>query len=171
MAKLAAKDRKKVAAAEATQGGFELIAPGKYRAALKDVETRTSNAGNPMWVAVFNEIHGLDGKKVPGQQWYNLNLPTSDTPPDGYEKGAEKWEQYQALCAGRIKAFFEAFGYTVDSDTDEMIGDECIIQIGIRTIKSGAKAGEKANEVNGVFPLDSVPSIAGSKDDDGDDDF
>lgn len=174
MPKLAAKDRKKVASSEATQGGFDLIPPGKYRATLKDVEARTSNAGNPMWVAVFNEIHGIDGKKVPGQQWYNLNLPTSDEAPEGYEKGQEKWEQYQNLCAGRIKAFFEAFGYDVDSDTEEMYGEECVIQIGQRTIKSGARAGEKANEVNGVFPLDSVPGLAGggsSDDGDGDDDF
>jgi hypothetical protein len=109
-----------------------------------------------MWVAEFQNIVTLDGEEKPGRQWYNLNLPTTDTPPDGYEKGAEKWEQYQGLCAGRIKAFFEAFGYTEDSDTDEMIGDRVVLQIGIRTIQNGDRKGESTNTVNGVAPLDSV---------------
>lgn len=170
MPKLAAKDRKKVGSAEATSGGFEPIAPGKYLATLNGVEARTSNAGNPMWVAEFTEITALDGTKVPGRQWMNMMLPTSDTPPEGYTKPAEKWEMYQRLCAGRIKAFFEAFGYDVDSDTDEMIGEQAVIQIGIRTIQNGEKAGQKANEVNGVFPADSVPSVAAASED-SDDDF
>lgn len=169
MPKLAAKDRKKVDAAEASSGGFEPIKPGKYRATLSGVESKTSSNGNPMWTAEFTDITALDGTKQPGRQWMNMMLPTSDTPPDNYTKGAEKWAQYQALCAGRIKAFYEAFGYTVDSDTDEMVGEDAIIQIGIRTIQNGARAGEKTNEVNGIFPLSSVPDIAASGDDDEDD--
>lgn len=156
MPKLAAKDRKKVAKAEAVSGGFEPLKPGKYIAELTEVEAKKSAAGNPMWVAEFQSITTLDGDEKPGRQWYNLNLPTSDTPPDGYEKGEEKWAQYQGLCAGRIKAFFEAFGYTEDSDTDEMIGDRVVLQIGIRTIQNGDRKGESTNTVNGVAPLDSV---------------
>jgi hypothetical protein len=161
MPKLAAKDRKKVEKSEAVSGGFELLKPGKYVAELTGVEAKASAAGNPMWVAEFSEIHNLDGERMPGRQWYNLNLPTTDTPPDGYvgkgKKSAEEsWAQYQALCSGRIKAFFEAFGFTPDSDTDEMIGERCVIQIGVRTIQQGARAGEQANSLNGVAPLDSV---------------
>lgn len=168
MPKLAAKDRKKVAKAEAVGGGFEPLTPGKYIAELSEVEAKKSAAGNPMWVAEFVEIHSLDGEKQPGRQWYNLNLPTTDTPPDDYEKGAEKWEQYQGLCAGRIKAFFEAFGYSEDSDTDEMIGDRVVLQIGVRTIQNGERKGEKTNTVNGVAPLDSVNFEDGDGGDDSD---
>lgn len=156
MPKLTAKDRKKVEKATAVSGEFEPLKPGKYVATLSAVEAKKSAAGNPMWVAEFEDIHNLDGDKQPGRQWYNLNLPTSDTPPDNYEKGAEKWEQYQRLCEGRIKSFFEAFGYTVDSDTDEMIGDRCVLIIGIRTINNGDRAGQQTNTVNGVKPFDSV---------------
>lgn len=170
MPKLAVKDRKKVEKAEAVGGGFEPLKPGKYVATLSGVVAKTSAAGNPMWVAEFEDIHDLDGDKKPGRQWYNLNLPTSPTPPDGYTKGADKWEQYQNLCAGRIKQFFEVFGFTVDSDTDEMIGERCVLRIGVRTIQNGVKAGEQTNSIEGIAELDSV-DFAGSDDDGDDDDF
>jgi Protein of unknown function (DUF669) len=169
MAKLAAKDRKKVSKADAVTGDFEPLSPGKYVATLKGVEAKMSAAGNPMWVAEFEDLHNLDGDRQPGRQWYNLNLPTSDTPPDGYAKGAEKWEQYQALCAGRIKSFFEAFGYELDSDTDEMIGEQAVLTIGIRTIQNGDRKGQKTNSVNAVSSVDSVQgadAIGGADDDD-----
>jgi hypothetical protein len=156
MPKLAAKDRKKVEKSTAVGGGFEPLKPGKYVASLKEVEAKTSGNGNPMWVAEFEEIHSLDGDKQPGRQWYQMMLPTTVDAPDDYAKGQDKWEQYQDLCSGRIKAFFEAFGYTPDSDTDEMIGEKAVLQIGVRTIQNGARAGEQTNEVRGVFPLDSV---------------
>lgn len=171
MPKLAAKDRKKVEKAEATSGEFKPLKPGKYVAELSAVEAKNSSAGNPMWVAEFQEIHDLDGEKQPGRQWYNLNLPTTVDPPEGYTKGAEKWAQYQGLCAGRIKSFFEAFGYTVDSDTDEMIGDRVVIILGIRTIQNGERAGQQTNSVNGVLPLDSVSYAEGDGESGSDDEF
>ena len=175
MAKLSVKDRKKVAKAEATGGGFKPITAGKYVAELSQVEVKVSANGNPMWVAEFTDIHDLDGEQVPGRQWYNLNLPTTDTPPDGYKPARggdpkEKWAQYQELCAGRIKQFFEVFGFTEDSDTDEMIGERAVLQIGIRTIQNGPKTGEQTNTVNGLQPLDSV-TFAGSDDSDDEDNF
>lgn len=153
MPKLAAKDRKKVEKADAVTGDFQPLTPGKYVATLSNVEAKSSAAGNPVWNAEFTDITSLDGDKQPGRQWYNLNLPTTDDPPEGYTKGAEKWATYQRMCAGRLKAFFEAFGYTVDSDTDEMIGDQCILQLGIQTIQKGPRAGQKTNSVNAVLPL------------------
>lgn len=153
MPKLAATTRKKVAKATSVSGDFEPLKPGKYVGTLAEVEAKKSAAGNPMWVAQFEDITSMDGERQPGRQWYNLNLPTSDTPPDDYEKDAEKWEQYQRLCEGRLKAFFEAFGYEVDSDTDEFIGERCVLTIGVRTIQKGERAGEKTNTVNGVKPL------------------
>lgn len=153
MPKLAAKMRKQVDQSEAVSGEFPVWKPGKYVGVLNEVEAKNSSAGNPMWVAEFGDIVNMEGEAQPGRQWYNLNLPTSDTPPDDYEKGEEKWLQYQGLCKGRIKAFFEAFGYETNSDTDEMIGDRCILTIGVRTIQYGDRAGEKTNTVNGVAPL------------------
>lgn len=156
MPKLAAKDRKKVEKADAVSGDFQPLTPGKYIATLSQVEAKNSAAGNPVWNAEFTDVMTLEGEKQPGRQWYNLNLPTSDEAPEGYTKGAEKWATYQRMCAGRLKAFFEAFGYTVDSDTDEMIGDKVVLQIGITTIQKGPRAGQKTNSVNAVLPLGEI---------------
>lgn len=159
MPKLAAKDRKKVAKAEATGGGFEPLEPGKYVGTLEAVEAKVSGAGNAYWNCVFTDITDLDGNQHPGKQWYMVMLPI-DTMPDDYTPKSSKkspeeaWATYQALTAGRIKAFFEAFGYTVDSDTDEMVGDKAVLQIGIDTIQKGPKAGQPTNRVNNITSLE-----------------
>lgn len=166
MPKLAAKIKKKVEKAQAVSGEFEPLAPGKYVAVLNEVEAKSSAAGNPMWVAEFGDIRDMDGESQPGRLWYNLNLPTTDTPPDDYAKGEEKWKQYQRLCEGRIKAFFEAFGYEVDSDTDEMVGEEVVLIVGVRTISNGPRAGERTNSVNGVKSAEGVETSSNGDDDD-----
>lgn len=173
MPKLAAKARKGVEKAQAVSGGFELLKPGKYVAELSNVEAKKSAAGNPVWSAEFNEIHALDGERQPGRQWYNLNLPSDVMPEDykpksGNKSPEEAWESYQSLCNGRLKAFFEAFGFSIDSDTDEMIGERAVLQIGVRTIQNGPKKGEDTNTVNGVFPLDSVEYAESGSDGDSD---
>lgn len=166
MPKLAAKVRKKVEKAKAVSSDFEPLSPGKYVGTLSAVEAKDSSAGNAMWAIEFEDIHDLDGERQPGRQWMNLMLPQDVMPEDYKPKSGKKspkdaWEAYQAMTEGRIKQFFEAFGFTVDSDTDEMIGEKCVLQIGIRTIQNGPKAGQKSNQVNGVAPLDSIDFEAG----------
>lgn len=162
MAKLDSTLAQAVSSAQDVDGGFELIEPGRYVATLFDVESRYTNAGDAMWVAVFNEITKLStGEKVPGRQWYNLVLPASDPMPAGYQPrnastSPEKaWEFKNNMAASRLRQFFDAMGYTTDSDTEEMIGDKCVIQISVRTIQNGARKGERTNSVAGVFPLPS----------------
>src|SRR5690242_19587452 len=149
MPKLSAKARKKVDKAEAVSGGFEPLDPGKYVATLLSCEAKNSSAGNPMWAVQFHELFSLDGEPQPGRQFLNLMMP-QEKMPEGYTPGPrskaktpeEAWENYQGMVNGRIKAFFEAFGYTVDSDTDEMIGDRCVLQLGVETVTQGPKKGE-----------------------------
>lgn len=180
MAKLAAKDRKKVQAAEPVKGSFEAFAPGKYVGELLEVETKVSAAGNAYWNIVFGEIHNLDGEKQPGRQWFRLMLPVDKMPVDYAPKKkpnaseaerVESWNTYQSITAGRIKSFFEAFGYSVDSDTDEMIGDKAILQIGVETVQQGANAGNLRNVVNDVLPLGDIDPDFGADADKATDDF
>lgn len=159
MPKLAARDRKVVENAEPT--GFKPLPPGKYIATLSKVEAKTSAAGNPTWSAEFNEIHDLEGNRQPGRLWYNLNLPVDKmpanyTPRSSSKSPEEAWAIFQNISASRLKDFFEAFGYTVDSDTDEMIGEKCVLVVGVGTVQRGPRTGEETNQVNGVQPLDSV---------------
>lgn len=172
MAKLAAKDRKKVKAAEAVTGEFTPMPAGRYVATLSEVEERTSKAGNKYWNCTFTDIENMEGETQPGRLWYTVMLPI-DKMPDDYKPGPkskaatreEAWETYQALTAGKIKAFFEAFGYSEDSDTDEMLGEQVILQVGIETIQQGERTGQKTNRVNAIRPLGD--HVAGG-DDDGD---
>ncbi|QXJ40733.1 hypothetical protein [Curtobacterium phage Parvaparticeps] len=137
---------------EATHGGdFEPLPAGKYLARLAKVEERNTRAGAPAWNAEFEEIHRLeDLEKQPGRQWLNLNLPQGKKMPQSYTKGQEKWDQYQNLSKGRLAAFFEAFGFTADSDTDEMIGEWAVIVLTITTIQQGPKAGQRTNSVQDI---------------------
>lgn len=174
MPKLAAKVRKRVDKAEANTGEFKPLAPGKYVATLSEVEVTKSAGGDPMWRVVFEDLHDLDGDRQPGRQWYNLMIPLEpgDMPEDYAPRNSKKspqeaWNMRQSLAEGRMKAFFEAFGFTTDSDTDEMIGDKVIVQIGVRTISKGAKAGQQTNDVNAVLPLDSVDGAGDIGDGDG----
>lgn len=178
MPKLNTKDRKKVQKAEAVSGEFEPLTPGKYVASLSEVEVRTSQNGNPMWNITYTDLQTMDGESVSGRQWYTLMLP-QDKMPEDYKpsdnalkraKGdvAAAWDNYQEFVAGRIKSWFEAHGYDVDSDTDELIGEQVILQIGVETINRGERAGQRTNRVNAVLPLGDH-EVEG--DDDGDDEF
>jgi len=155
MPKLDSKTAKTVGDTEATHGGdFPLLEPGDYLARLAGVELREPNKYDAaQWSAEFEEIHALDGTRQPGRQWLNLTLPSSNTPHPKYENGADKWEKYQNMLRGRLSAFFEAFGYSADSDTDEMLGEWAKIHIKQGTIQSGPKLGEKRNEIDDINPV------------------
>lgn len=162
MPKLTAQAQQAVETVEAFSGDYALIEPGRYLASLTKVEVKDANHGGLQWSAEFNEIHTLDGTRQPGRQWLNLNLPIAGKAPASYTNGDEKWEKFQAVSAARVKAFFQAFGYTTDSDTDEMIGEKAIIEIEIRTIQNGPKRGQQVNGIKAVYPAgDAAVKTAG----------
>lgn len=169
MPKIAANIVQQVEESEAT-AGFELVDPGQYLGRLAKVDAREKD-GKVSWSAEFDEIHTLDGEKVPGRQWLNLNMPIGaigDPAPSWYQKDQKAWNTYQRMSNGQLKAFFEAFGYTADSDTDEMLGEWAVLVIGIATIQAGARQGEKTNRVNGIKPVDDsveIPEVEALDDD------
>lgn len=133
---------KKTAAAVAEQESqsFEPIPDGIYTAKLLSVEARESRAGNPMWTW---ELEIDEGDHKGRRQWVNTSLSEN-----------AQW---------KMKEVFDAFGYTTDSDTDEMVGDRIKIAVSTRVIESGSRAGQKGNNVDRCLPL-------GDSDDDDDDD-
>ena len=165
MPKLNAKLATTVGNAEATTGSYELIKPGRYAATLSNVEVKDGNHGMVQWSAEFNEITDTNGSKIPGRQWLNLNVPTDGPAPASYVNGPDKWASYQSVSAARLKSFFEAFGYTSDSDTDEMLGERALIEIEIRTIQNGPRRGEQVNGVKAVHPVPAGTAKSGGTED------
>lgn len=164
MPKLDTKTSKSVAEAEASSGGGEytLIEPGRYFATLTNVEVREGRYG-PQWSAEFSDIHDAKGMRQPGRQWYNLNVPVDGHMSPAYQNGEDKWMKFQEVNRSKMKQFFEAFGYTTDSDTDEMVGERVAIDIEIRTIQNGPRTGERVNGVKAVHP---ATNLAGGVADD-----
>jgi hypothetical protein len=176
MPKLTAKQTKTIEEAKEVSTSFEAWPSGKYIGTLREVEERTGKeSGNAYWSVEFEDFVDLDGEKYPGRQWYNVMLPISKMPKDylpkkmrdkglavsdldddQLEEREAAWENYQGMVAARIKEFFAAFGYTSDSDTDEMVGEQCIVIIGQQTQQVGQNKGKVVNVVNGVEPLASV---------------
>ena len=155
MPKLAANAAKAVGAAEAVHGGgeFEPHPPGKYLARLTDVSVRDelNKYDAPQWSAEFQDLVSLETQEaVPGRQWLELTIPTGSKVHPSYTNGPEKWAKYQEMVQGRLKAFFEAFGYTVDSDTDEMLNEYAILTLGITTVQQGVNEGKKRNRVTDI---------------------
>lgn len=183
MPKLAAKHRKAAATVENTGGDFKAFPPGKYIATLAKVEARQSAAGNSYWNWEFKDITSLDGTKQPGRLWHRTMLPI-DTMPDDYVPGKHKragttpsqqekeesWKQYQDLTLLRFREAYEAFGYTMDTDTDEMVGEKVALVVGVTTQQQGANAGKEVNEINGLESADDYETDTGDGNSD-DDDF
>lgn len=163
MPKLAAGLAKRVETAEAQHssgGDFELLTPGVYLAQLREVTVREkpNKHGAAIWSTEYHNLHNLEtGQKYPGRQWYDFTLPLpQDKPTTVYlnEGGTpEKWEKYQIRLQGLLKGFFESFGYSVDSDTDELLGEWALITVKIGTIQSGVNQGKQRNEVTGIEAL------------------
>ena len=183
MPKLAGKMQKDVKGAEAAKpsGNFELIPRGKYVATLTAVTEEDSDFG-VRWVAEFSEItHPTTGDKQPGRQWFNIPMPqdVKDVPDDyepqqrrGQKKQtkAEAWASLQEYRVSTLKAFFDAMGYTEDTDTDEMVDDgaKALITISQRTAKQGARKGDRFNFVGGLEPIPEdleIPESDDSEDD------
>lgn len=168
MPKLDKKTAAKVDEAEEVTGGFEPHPAGLYIASLKEVESRTAASTKaPMWGIEMEDLHDLEGNAYPGRQFTNLVLPGDDDEiPDSYkqnEKSIEKgvtredaWISRNDFLRGKLKRFFNAFEMTLDSDTDEMIGERCVIKLVVKTAEAGKRKGELVNEIDDFRPLSSV---------------
>jgi hypothetical protein len=123
-----------------------------------------------LWNVTFADIRNNKGEQQPGRLFWNLMLPTQDAPPDDFKPGEQgrddKWTKYQDRCYGQLHGFFEALGFTTDSDTDEMLGERCLVVVGVETIQQGPRTGLQTNRVNGIEPIPDGSSFADSDDND-----
>ncbi|WAB10093.1 hypothetical protein SEA_JUMBOSET_45 [Arthrobacter phage Jumboset] len=153
MPKLNKKLAAAVETAEVVSGDFPLLDNGYYYAQLGDVEVQDGNYA-PVWNATLENLHKQStNEKASGKQWLRLNVVSDEKAPASYTNGDKKWASFHSMSQGQLRGFFEAFGYTPDSDTDEMRGEWALIKVGTRIISSGDRKGEKVNEVKSIGPV------------------
>lgn len=134
MPKLNKSQVKEVAKSEAwNPNGFKLLPEGRYAGRLQKVEERQGKE-YPYWSWWFTQIHDEEGETYGGTQFHTTSLSPK--------------------AAGGLKATFEAMGYSLDSDTDEMIGEWAVLYVSQEIQAQGAKAGQMVNRVTGLGTFD-----------------
>lgn len=143
MPKLPKTVAKKAQAAESTS--FEPIPEDTYLVELKAVHTTNKDGevlagpSGPYWSWELAVVGGeYDTRKL----WVNTSLSE-----------AALWKMNET---------FTAFGYTCDSDTDEIIGDKALAVVTQRVIERGSRKGQLSNNVENLMPAD---ADAGDDDD------
>lgn len=133
MAKLSKQVAQQAEAQADDWSGAGVVPPGVYLCKLSEVDSSKSGPAGPYWVWTYEAVGVQDepkGKKF----WDNTSL-------------SEK-------AVGRLGKVFEAFGVPTDTDTDDMIGMLCAVEVKIGTINQGDRAGEQRNEVVMVHSAD-----------------
>lgn len=169
MPKLNKAMAKAVSNAEISSGDFPLLDPGYYYVQLEGVEVFDGNFA-PRWNATLTNLHKKDTlEKASGKQWFSMNVPPEGPAPANYTNGDKKWASFQSMSQGQLHGFFDAFGYSTDSDTDEMVGEWAVAKVVIETMKGGPRQGEKTNRVKSLsaVPDDFDPSELSEDGDDG----
>ncbi len=115
--------------APASAGGL-LLEEGLYAAQLIKV---TEHEGEEFdyWEWEFGNLHDENGTRRGGRQWNNTSL-------------SPKSRMFLAQT-------FEAFGYTPDSDTDEMLAEWVVLSVVQEIRTKGKTAGKTVNSVNGLL--------------------
>ena len=114
--------------------GFEPFPPGIYPARLESViafEPKKSN-GHPYWRWEYQIMDYVGAPAAGRRVWNNTSMDPKS-----------RWA---------LKEAFEAFRAQTSDDTDELLGSICLVQVEIRTIESGPRAGEEANSVRKTLP-------------------
>lgn len=130
------------AVSNSESSSFEPLPESIYTVKLNNVTVKEGDKG-PYWSW---ELEVVEGEFKTRRQWVNTSLSE-----------AADW---------KLKEVFDAFGYTADSDTDEMVGERCKIAVTQRVIEKGARAGETGNNVDRCIPISDDDTDAESDEDD-----
>lgn len=124
--------------ASEAESSFSPLEEGVYTGRLAGVEAKESRNGKPMWTWEFDEIENFEGVSQSGRLWVNTVI--------------------QDNTMWKLNEMFTAFGYTTDSDTDEMVGERCKLVVSQRLIEAGARKGQTGNNVDRCLPLEHADS-------------
>jgi len=103
-----------------------------------------------IYPCVLREVEVKEGKKAPYWNWEYEVIP-------GHEYAGRRFWNVTSLspkAAFKMKETFEAFGVPTTTDTDELVGSVVNLEVIMRTIQEGDRAGQQANQVAKVLPYD-----------------
>lgn len=122
------------AADDAEVQDFSALEPGTYVVAVKEIDvTAKTKGGDPMWVWQFKVVD----PEYP--QYKNRTL---------FDRTA-----LTESAAWKLKQLYGALGFTLDSDTDELIGEKCKVVVTQQEIPSGARKGQTGNNNDSYLAL------------------
>lgn len=116
-------------------GGSAPLEDGIYILRLHSVDVTGKGAAGPYWTWEFRVVEGPDG------------------PMNGRRRLWDRISLSEA-AAWKIKEFYTAMGFTLDSDTDEMLGEHVKAYVIQEPIQSGAKAGQMGNTISEYMEID-----------------
>lgn len=114
--------------------GGGLLPEGWYLAELIEVEDKGGD--NNRWDWVFSRLREYDlpnrevGPSHAGRCWWT----TTDTPDS----------------VGKIKSTFAAFDATLDTDTDDLLGEEVLVYLAVEIARAGKRKGEQRNSMTAI---------------------
>lgn len=115
-----------------------------YVLRLRDVDGSQSGPSGPYWRWEFEVAHHADPSLNGRRLWTNTSLSKK--------------------AAWKLKEAFDAFGVSLDTDTDDLCGELCLATVTQAVIQSGKRTGEIGNEISKLMPLPDDWDLA---DDDG----
>jgi hypothetical protein len=133
---------------ETSASSFEPLEAGVYYLRLRDVDGSREGPSGPYWSWEFDVVQSTTDSAPSGRLWNNTSLSEA--------------------ARFKLKETFDAFGVPADTDTDDLVGQCVKAVVSIRTIQSGARKGEPANQIDRlVKPEDDweAPAAAPTEDD------
>ena len=123
------------AAENATSGGGSApLEEGVYVLRLAAVDATGEGPAGPYWTWEYRVVEGPDGAMNGRRRlWDRISL--SDK------------------AAWKVKEVYTAFGFTLDSDTEEMIGEHVKAYVIQEPIQSGTRAGQMGNSIQEYLEL------------------
>lgn len=126
MARMSDKEAQAERAAADSWGQRIVLESGYYLAKLDEVDDTPVGPKGPYWKWIFKY------EDVPGKAFLNTSLSDS--------------------ARGSRGAVFKAFDADPSSDTDELLGELCVLYISKGKIQGGKRMGEWGNNIDAVLP-------------------
>lgn len=104
-----------------------------YVLRLREVDGSKSGKSGPYWRWEFEVAHNADSSLNGRRLWTNTSLSKK--------------------AAWKLKEAFDAFGVSLDTDTDDLCGELCLAVVVQEVIQDGKRAGEIGNQISSLLPI------------------